>query len=154
MKTLGVWVEVTTLVVPGLNDGPEELAAIARFIASVDPDMPWHISRFHPDYEYTEAPATPVSTLRTAADAGRREGLRHIYVGNVPGELEDTACPTCRTVLIRRRGFAVVATRFGIPCPRCLTLPDRSPEVLSVGFVFGTSDIMAFYRRTDERPTA
>ncbi len=122
MKALGVWVEVTTLVVPGLNDGAEELAAIARFIASVDPDMPWHISRFHPDYEYTQAPATPVSTLRAAADAGRREGLRHIYVGNVPGESEDTACPTCRTVLIRRRGFSVIANILqDSRCPTCGT---------------------------------
>ncbi len=127
MKELGVWVEVTTLVVPGLNDGPAELAAIARFIASVDPDIPWHISRFRPDYEYTEAPATPVPTLRAAADAGRGEGLRYIYVGNVPGESEDTACAGCGAVLIRRRGFAVVANVLeGSCCPRCgAELPGR-----------------------------
>lgn len=127
MKELGIWVEVTTLVVPGLNDGPAELEAIARFIASVDPDIPWHISRFHPDYEYTEAPATPVATLRAAADAGRGEGLRYIYVGNVPGESEDTACATCGAALIRRRGFAVVANALaGSRCPRCGTaLPGR-----------------------------
>jgi len=127
MKELGIWVEVTTLVVPGLNDGPAELEAIARFIASVDPDIPWHISRFHPDYEYTEAPATPVSTLRAAAVAGRKEGLRYIYVGNVPGESEDTACATCGTVLIRRRGFMVVASVLeDSRCPRCgSALPGR-----------------------------
>jgi len=127
MKELGIWVEVTTLVVPGLNDGPAELEAIARFIASVDPDIPWHISRFHPDYEYTEAPATPVSTLRAAADAGRKEGLRYIYVGNVPGESEDTACATCSTVLIRRRGFMVVANVLkDSRCPQCgAALPGR-----------------------------
>jgi pyruvate formate lyase activating enzyme len=122
MKALGVWVEVTTLVVPGLNDGDDELAAIARFIASVDPDIPWHVSRFHPDYEYTQAPATPLERLRAAAAAGRREGLRHIYVGNVPGETEDTVCPVCGTVLIRRRGFAVLANVLrDARCPSCGT---------------------------------
>ncbi len=127
MKTLGIWVEVTTLVVPGLNDSPGELEAIARFIASVDPDIPWHISRFHPDYEYTQAQATPVPTLRAAAETGRREGLRYIYVGNVPGESEDTRCRTCGTVLISRRGFTVVANVLaGSRCPSCgTTLPGR-----------------------------
>jgi pyruvate formate lyase activating enzyme len=127
MKTLGVWVEVTTLVVPGLNDSPVELEAIARFIASVDTDIPWHISRFHPDYEYTQAPATPIATLRAAAETGRREGLRYIYVGNVPGESEDTRCRTCGTVLVRRRGFTVVANVLvDSRCPKCrTTLPGR-----------------------------
>jgi pyruvate formate lyase activating enzyme len=120
LRAAGVWVEVTTLVVPGLNDDPSELAAIARFIVSVDPDIPWHISRFHPDFEYTQAPPTPVATLRAAAETGRREGLRFIYVGNVPGESEDTRCATCGTVLIRRRGFTVVADRLeGSRCPTC-----------------------------------
>ena len=127
MKTLGIWVEVTTLVVPGMNDGPDELEAIARFIASVDPDMPWHISRFHPDFEYTQAPPTPLATLRAAAAAGRREGLRYIYVGNVPGESEDTLCRTCGVLLIRRRGFSVISNALkDSHCPSCGTvLPGR-----------------------------
>ncbi len=127
LRALDVWVEVTTLVVPGLNDGPEELAALARFIASVDPDIPWHISRFHPDFEYTRAPATPLATLRAAAETGRREGLRYIYVGNVAGESEDTACRSCGTVLIRRRGFAVLSDALrGSSCPSCgAVLPGR-----------------------------
>ncbi len=120
MRGLGIWVEVTTLVVPGLNDGADELEAIARFIASVGPDVPWHVSRFHPDYEYTGAPATPVATLRAAADAGRRAGLRHVYVGNLPGEPEDTRCASCGLALIRRRGFAVVENVLrDSRCPRC-----------------------------------
>jgi pyruvate formate lyase activating enzyme len=123
MRAAGIWVEVTTLVVPGLNDDPAELGAIARFIASVDPDIPWHLSRFHPDYEYTQAPATPIATLRAAAETGRREGLRYIYIGNVPGESEDTSCRTCGTVLISRRGFTVVANRLEGPrCPTCGTV--------------------------------
>ena len=122
MKGDDIWVEVTTLVVPGLNDGPAELGDIARFIASVDPDIPWHISRFHPDFEYTQAPATPVATLRAAAETGRREGLRYIYVGNVPGGSEDTSCRTCGTILIRRRGFTVTAdVLVDSRCPTCGT---------------------------------
>jgi pyruvate formate lyase activating enzyme len=123
MRRLGIWVEVTTLVVPGLNDGEEETAAIARFIASVDPDIPWHLSRFHPDYQYTQAPPTPAATLRAAAETGRREGLRYIYIGNVPGESEDTLCRTCGFVLIRRQGFTVVGnTLKDSRCPSCGTV--------------------------------
>ncbi|MCU0243273.1 MAG: AmmeMemoRadiSam system radical SAM enzyme [Acidobacteria bacterium] len=123
MRKLGVWVEVTTLVVPGLNDGTDELASIAAFIASVDPETPWHISRYHPDFEYDQAPPTPPATLRAAAAIGRREGLKHIYVGNVPGEGEDTLCASCGAVLIRRRGFAVVANALrGSLCPKCGTV--------------------------------
>jgi len=120
MRELGIWVEVTTLVVPGLNDGRDELGAIAGFIASVDPAIPWHVSRFHPDYEYTGAPATPLATLRLAAEIGRERGLKHIYLGNVPGESEDTRCAACGEVLIRRRGFTVVGDVLkGASCPAC-----------------------------------
>jgi pyruvate formate lyase activating enzyme len=123
MRQFGIWVEVTTLVVPGLNDGAEEIAGMARFIASVDPDIPWHLSRFHPDYQYTQAPPTPVASLRAAAEMGRREGLRYIYIGNVPGESEDTLCRTCGLVLIRRQGFTVVGnTLRESRCPSCGTL--------------------------------
>jgi pyruvate formate lyase activating enzyme len=120
MKKLGVWVEVTTLVVPGLNDGAEELTAIARFIAGVDPDIPWHISRFHPDYEYREAPPTPGKTLRAAFEIGKKEGLCYLYIGNVAGESEDTRCPKCGQTLIRRQGFFVVRNELrGGRCPSC-----------------------------------
>ncbi len=83
MKERNIHVEVTTLVVPGDNDSLEELEDIARFIAEVDPGIPWHLSRFHPDYRYTSQPQTPVDTLRRARDAGSRLGLRHIHLGNV-----------------------------------------------------------------------
>jgi len=120
MNKLGVWVEVTTLVVPGLNDGEEELRDIARFIVSVDPGIPWHISRFHPDFEYTDAPATPVRTLRRARDIGREEGLKHLYVGNVDGEGEDTVCPRCGRTVIRRQGFFVAENVLASGrCPQC-----------------------------------
>ncbi|MCX7975168.1 MAG: AmmeMemoRadiSam system radical SAM enzyme [Candidatus Aminicenantes bacterium] len=107
MRELGIWIEVTTLVVPGLNDSEEELRSIARFLLSVDPEIPWHISRFHPDYEYTSVPPTPLSTLRQAAKIGEEEGLKFIYLGNVWGEGEDTFCPRCHRTIIRRHGFWV-----------------------------------------------
>ncbi len=107
MKKLDIWVEVTTLVVPGENDGEEELRNIARFIAETDADIPWHISRFHPNYQYTDTRATPIETLRKACSIGKNEGLRYIYVGNVIGESEDTLCPSCGKTLIRRFGFSI-----------------------------------------------
>jgi pyruvate formate lyase activating enzyme len=120
MKRLGIWVEVTTLVVPGLNDGNEEIAAIARFLVGLDPNIPWHISRFHPDFEYTGVPVTPVRTLEKAYDIGKKEGLRFIYIGNVGGLYEDTPCPSCGKVLIRRRGFDVEENLMnGAKCPFC-----------------------------------
>ena len=107
MRELDIWVEVTTLVVPGMNDGEEELRNIAHFIAGVSPKIPWHISRFHPDYKYTQTGATPVETLRKAYSLGKEEGLEYVYIGNVWGESEDTFCPQCRKPLLRRNGFFV-----------------------------------------------
>ncbi len=120
MSELGIWVEVTTLVVPGLNDSDEELLAAARFIAGISQDIPWHISRFHPDYEYTQAPATPMETLRRAFRLGREAGLRYIYIGNVWGESESTECPKCHKTVLRRSGFSVEknSLRNG-RCPHC-----------------------------------
>ena len=120
MKKLNIWVEVTTLVVPGENDSEEELAGIARFISGVDSDIPWHISRFHPDYKYTDSNATPLDTLRKAYSIGKKEGLRYIYIGNVWGESEDTVCPHCSRVLISRHGFYVSEYKLkDSSCPFC-----------------------------------
>lgn len=101
MKSLGVWVEVTTLVIPGENDSAKELKQIAEFLAGVDCMIPWHISRFHPDYEFTDHQATPLETLRKAEEIGREAGLYHIYVGNVP-EGANTFCHQCRKPVIER----------------------------------------------------
>ena len=111
MKKLHIWVEITTLIIPGENDGEEELSQIARFIAELDPDIPWHISRFHPNYEFTDRYATPIDTLRKAFSIGKKEGLRYIYIGNVLGESEDTSCPHCGHVLIQRQGFFVASQK-------------------------------------------
>jgi pyruvate formate lyase activating enzyme len=105
----GVWVEVTTLVVPGLNDSSEELGQIASFLASVSKTIPWHVSRFHPDYHMTDRSVTPAETLAAACAAGAKAGLHHVYVGNLPTAAgEDTHCPACQAVVIQRRRFTVV----------------------------------------------
>jgi pyruvate formate lyase activating enzyme len=120
MRKLDIWVEVTTLVIPGLNDSDAELGDIARFLAATDRNIPWHISRFHPDYEYHDAAATPPATLKRAADIGREKGVRFIYTGNISGESEPTLCQNCRTKLIRRAGFDVIENRLvDGRCPRC-----------------------------------
>ena len=122
MRELGVWVEVTTLVVPGLNDSTAELQEIAAFLVGVDRDIPWHISRFHPDYNYTDAAPTPMATLARAFEAGKAAGLRHVYIGNVLGEGEDTVCAGCGRTLIRRHGFFVKENRVTKGrCPDCGT---------------------------------
>jgi len=104
MKKGGVLVEVTTLLIPGLNDSPEELQAIARFLAEeLGPETPWHISRFHPTYRMTDRAETPVKTLNAARDIGMAAGLRYVYVGNVPGSGgENTLCPDCGNIVINR----------------------------------------------------
>ena len=120
----GFWVEVVTLVVPGHNDSDGELRDAARFLASLSPDLPWHVTAFHPDYRMAETGATPVRALLRAADLGREEGLRHVYTGNLPGRVGDgetTFCASCREPLVERRGFRVLANRLGEggSCPRC-----------------------------------
>jgi pyruvate formate lyase activating enzyme len=126
MRELGVWVEVTTLVVPGMNDDPAELANIAHFIAQdLGPEVPWHVSRFHPDYQMSDRGATPASVLQRAHEIGREAGLRYVYVGNMPGLGEDTLCPACNQVVIGRLGFRV--TRYHVQegtCSWCGALVD------------------------------
>lgn len=120
-RALGVWVEVTTLVVPGLNDSDAELARIAGFVASVGAEVPWHVSQFYPAWKMRDRPATPIETLRRAAALGREAGLRYVYEGNVPGEKgENTYCPQCRALLIRRYGNRLLGNRVrdGM-CPQC-----------------------------------
>ena len=109
MKDLGVWVEVTTLVVPDMNDSVQELTDIAQFIAQeLGTETPWHVSRFHPDYQMQDRGPTPAATLRLAYELGREAGLRYVYVGNMPGaHLEDTHCPNCGRTVIGRWGFQV-----------------------------------------------
>jgi pyruvate formate lyase activating enzyme len=109
MKSLGILVEITTLLIPGLNDDKTELAQSAAFIAdSLGVETPWHISRFHPAYRLTDRGATPVQSLTAAREIGIGAGLRYVYIGNVPGENgEHTFCCNCGKTLIERRGFSI-----------------------------------------------
>jgi len=111
MKGLGVWLEVTTLLIPGWNDSDQELRDIADFIRSVDPNIPWHVTRFHPTYQMTDREATPLTTLERARDIGLAAGLNYVYTGNLPGlEGENTFCPECGATLIARTGFRAEIT--------------------------------------------
>ena len=124
----GIWIEITTLVIPGENDSPEELGQIARFIASVSPDIPWHLSRYYPRYRYDGAPPTPVEELEGARRTGLSEGLFYVYTGNVPGnDGENTFCPGCGNKTIERQGYRVAGQGMnGDRCARCgRSIPGR-----------------------------
>jgi pyruvate formate lyase activating enzyme len=121
MHQAGIHVEVTTLVVPGENDAEEELRGIAGFLAGISRDIPWHISRFHPDYQARDLRATPMEALERAERAGREAGLNYVYLGNVlTAEGQNTRCPGCRRLLIERRGYGSAAVHLTEPaCPDC-----------------------------------
>jgi pyruvate formate lyase activating enzyme len=137
--TRGIWVEIVTLVVPGFNDSTQELMDAARYIASVSPDIPWHVTAFHKDYKMTEPPNTTVETLIRAAEIGQEAGLRYVYAGNLPGRVapyEDTLCPSCGEKLVERFGYVIRnyhLTDDGT-CPKCGTIiagiwPESKNEV-------------------------
>lgn len=117
---LGWWVEITTLLIPGENDAPEELQKLAGFIAQeLGKHVPWHISRYHPAYQLKNPP-TPLKTLEMAARIGKEAGLDYVYVGNIPSrEWSDTRCPACGAVLIERRGYEVQILAPDFVCPAC-----------------------------------
>lgn len=120
----GVWVEIVTLVVPGFNDSPEELTEAARFIASVSPDIPWHVTAFHPDYKMTDRTSTGADRLLRAVEIGKEAGLRFVYAGNLPGRVarhEDTRCPGCGATLVQRTGYQIYRNLLeaGDKCPQC-----------------------------------
>jgi len=123
MHERGIWVEVTTLVIPGLNDSEEELNHLADVIASIDIAIPWHLSAFHPAYRLQDRPVTPAATIRKARSIGMARGLQNVYVGNLPGEDgEDTGCPQCRKPVSRRSGYRIMGNVIenGL-CPSCGT---------------------------------
>ncbi len=116
----GVWVETTTLIIPGMNDSSEALRWTAEAICGISPTIPWHISRFYPAYRLTDRPPTPVATLQEAQRIGREVGLHYVYMGNVPGEGEDTFCPACGGLVLKRIGFAIQENRLQEGCcPAC-----------------------------------
>jgi pyruvate formate lyase activating enzyme len=121
MREMGIWVEITTLLIPGLNDGDEELRNIARFILDVSPEIPWHISAFYPTYKMTDRPRTPLHLIQKARKIGIEMGLRYVYSGNVPGdEGENTYCYKCGELLIQRWGYTIEKYRIKDgKCPSC-----------------------------------
>lgn len=135
---LGIWLEVTTLIVPGINDSDEELSDIAQFIVSINPAIPWHISQFYPAYKMTDIPHTPLATLQRARQIGLAAGLRYVYEGNVPGHgAEATYCPNCEAMLIDRYGFSLQFNRIiDGRCPECGAkidgvMMDGAPQIKS-----------------------
>jgi pyruvate formate lyase activating enzyme len=125
IQQMGLWLEVVTLVVPGFNDSEDELRSIARFLAGISADIPWHVTAFHQDYKMQSPENTPAGTLRRAAEIGREAGLRYVYAGNLAGlgSLENTCCPACGSELVERSGFRVLRNRLGEEgrCPDCRT---------------------------------
>jgi pyruvate formate lyase activating enzyme len=123
MKQLGVWVELTTLVIPNYNDSDETISEIIDFIKSVDPAVPWHISRFYPTYKLLDQPGTPVDTLRSIRNEGLKKGLKFVYVGNVPGDGgENTYCHKCGELLVERVGYHTVNKIKNRSCFNCQSM--------------------------------
>jgi pyruvate formate lyase activating enzyme len=122
----GFWLEIVTLFVPGFNDSEGEMRGIAKFLAGISPDIPWHCTAFHPDYKMTDRESTTIRTVVRACEIGKEEGLHYCYAGNLPGHVDDwenTRCPNCQELLIERSGFMVEGyylTDEG-KCPKCGT---------------------------------
>lgn len=124
MKKSNIWVEVTTLVVPGQNDSEEELQKIAEFLAGLDISIPWHISRFYPQYKMDDLESTPMDLLKRAYEIGKNAGLCYVYLGNV-GRGNNTYCYQCRALLIERYGFSIESYQIKEGrCPQCGSLVD------------------------------
>jgi pyruvate formate lyase activating enzyme len=131
LHEMRIWLEIVTLIIPGFNDSPDELKRAAEFLASVSPDIPWHVTAFHQDYKMTDPEDTAAETLMRAAEIGRNAGLRFIYAGNLPGEvsgLENTYCPQCHELLVERYSYLI--RKYNITaagaCPNCHTqIPGR-----------------------------
>ena len=126
----GIWLELTTLIIPGLNDSDSELKGIAEFIVTnLGVDTPWHVSQFYPTHKLIDRPRTPVATLRRARDIGIAAGLHYVYEGNVPGEGgENTYCPSCSSLLIKRYGYAIETNNISSG-----TCPDCSAAIAGIG---------------------
>lgn len=129
LKENGVWLEITTLLIPGANDGEDELKGLASFIKTeLGPDTPWHVSRFHPNYKEDGIPPTPAQSLNRAAEIGKERGLNYVYVGNIsPNTYENTYCPQCGELLMERVGFTMAD--YNIKSGRCSQCSHTIPGV-------------------------
>jgi pyruvate formate lyase activating enzyme len=124
-----IWLEITTLVIPGQNDAEDQLKQLADFLVTkAGPDVPWHVSRFHPQYKFQSAEPTPIAILERAYEIGKQAGLNYVYLGNVPGsQTESTFCPQCNKLLIERIGYTIRANHLQQGC-----CPDCSTRVAGV----------------------
>jgi pyruvate formate lyase activating enzyme len=120
---LGIWEEVTTLIIPGLNDSKAELTSIAEFLANISSDLPWHISAFYPAYKMLDIPPTPQKSLIKAYNIGKKAGLKYVYTGNIPNNnYESTYCPKCDIKIIERWGIGINKNMlYHGKCPNCNT---------------------------------
>lgn len=135
IKELGFWIEIVTLIIPGFNDSSDELRGISKFIASVSTDIPWHVTAFHPDYRMENGTSTPGATLIKAVQIGKGEGLKFVYAGNIPGirgGLENTCCPNCGAVLVKRLGYFIQDNRICALSGGKGSCPDCSTEIPGV----------------------
>ncbi|SPF37147.1 conserved hypothetical protein [Syntrophobacter sp. SbD1] len=125
MKKRGIWLEVTTLIIPGLNDSDDELKQIAQYLVGLGAEIPWHVSRFHPAYRMGDIGPTPVETIRRARKIGLEAGIHYVYTGNIPGDAgESTLCHSCGAVLIRRVGYSISKQNLNNgACAKCGTVP-------------------------------
>ena len=149
LHEMGIWLELVTLLIPGFNDSQDELERLTAFVASVSPDIPWHVTAFHKDYRMNDPENTTPDMLMRAAGIGHAAGLRYVYAGNLPGrvgDLENTRCPTCATTLIERYGYHIQTYRVSATgtCPDCgTTIPGRwgarfAGQITSMPFAPGT----------------
>lgn len=131
LHAMGIWLEIVTLLIPGFNDSDDELKGLTDFLANISPDIPWHVTAFHQDYKMDEPANTRPEDLLRAAEIGKNAGLRFVYAGNLPGmvgDLEDTKCHSCGSVVIERRGYFIEEYRLDADgrCPTCATqIPGR-----------------------------
>ena len=126
VRERGFWEEIVTLIIPGFNDSDDEIRRAADFIASVSPDIPWHVTAFHQDYRMTENANTTADQLVRACETGRAAGLRYVYAGNLPGRVgrwENTHCHHCDEPLVERFGYLIRKMKIGPDgkCPKCAT---------------------------------
>jgi pyruvate formate lyase activating enzyme len=131
LHRMGIWLEIVTLLIPGFNDSDDELRQLTAFLAGISPDIPWHVTAFHQDYKMTSPADTTPADLQRAATIGRNAGLRYIYAGNLPGQvdsLEDTHCAYCSELLIQRNGYLIKKYKLTAEgaCPSChKSVPGR-----------------------------
>ncbi|HEY6937214.1 MAG TPA: hypothetical protein VI424_08690, partial [Terriglobales bacterium] len=131
LHEMGLWVEIVTLLIPGFNDSKDELARLTKFLASVTPYSPWHVTAFHQDYKMADPRNTTAEDLLRAAEIGKSAGLRYIYAGNLPGgvgDLENTRCHSCGQLLVERYGYLIRGYHITAQgaCPGCgIAIPGR-----------------------------